>query len=196
MNAWFVVSRPPVNAGLYRHCCSIHARYDRTMKQIVSSQRQRGDLPQSDNREIDDADIALRNVTYQQYAAAGHVPSVAAIAAATGLCAGDVIAGWRRLHDQHALVLDGEALRMLNPFSLVRTSHRVATAGRFWYANCAWDAFGVCSALHTAGRIETRCPDCSASLVIDSDDDTDATRALVFHSLVPARRWWDDIVFT
>lgn len=85
---------------------------------------------------------------------------------------------------------------MLNPFSLVRTAHRVTTGGRFWYANCAWDAFGVCSALRTRGRIETRCPDCAAALVIDSDEETAAVRALVFHSLVPARHWWDDIVFT
>ena len=124
------------------------------------------------------------------------MPPVAVIAAATGLSDGDVIAGWRRLHDAHALVLDGDALRMLNPFSLIRTMHRVATAGRFWYANCAWDAFGVCSALGTPGRIETRCPDCSASLVIDSVDETAAARSLVFHSLVPARHWWDDIAFT
>ena len=162
---------------------------------MTASVRRRPPLP-SHNRGIDDTDIALRNATYQQYAATGRVPSVTVIAAATRLKDDDVIAGWRRLHDAHALVLDGEALRMLNPFSLVRTAHRVTTGGRFWYANCAWDAFGVCSALGRPGRIETRCPDCSASLVIDSDDTTAATRALVFHSAVPARRWWDDIAFT
>jgi hypothetical protein len=124
------------------------------------------------------------------------VPSVGAIAAATGLDDNHVIAGWRRLHDAHALVLEGDELRMLSQFSLVRTAHRVTTGGRFWYASCAWDALGICSALRTPGRIETRCPDCAASLVIDSDDDTTATRTLVFHSLVPARHWWDDIVFT
>ena len=152
--------------------------------------------PQSENRGIDDTDIALRNATYQQYAATGRVPSVAVVAAAVGVSDDDVIAGWRRLHDAHALVLDGDALRMLNPFSLVRTTYRVTTGGRFWYANCAWDAFGVCSALRTPGRIETSCPDCGASLVIDSDEDTAATRALLFHCLVPARHWWDDIAFT
>lgn len=153
-------------------------------------------LARRENRGIDDTDIALRNATYQHYAAHGRVPSVGAIASATGLSDDDVIAGWRRLHEAHALVLDGDALRMLNPFSLIRTGHRVTTGGRFWYANCAWDAFGVCSALRTTGRIETRCPDCAAALVIDADEDTAAVRGLVFHSLVPARHWWDDIVFT
>ena len=162
----------------------------------MSAAVRRRPSPSSHNRDIDDADIALRNATYQRYAATGRVPSVAVIAAATGLNDDDVIAGWRRLHDARALVRDGDALRMLNPFSLIRTTHRVTSGGRFWYANCAWDAFGVCSALGMPGRIETRCPDCSASLVIDSDDESAPTRALVFHSLVPARHWWDDIAFT
>ena len=124
------------------------------------------------------------------------VPSVNELAIATGLSNDDVIAGWQRLHDAHALVVEGGALRMLNPFSTVRTPYRVTAGGRVWYANCGWDAFGVCSALHTSGRIETRCPDCAAALVIDTTDHSAATDGLLFHSLVPARRWWDDIAFT
>jgi hypothetical protein len=126
----------------------------------------------------------------------GRAPSVFEVAAAAGLNDDAVIPGWRRLHESHALVLEGGALRMLNPFSLVRTGHRVTAGGRIWYANCAWDAFGVCSALQTPGRIETRCPDCAQALVIDSNDTSPRTEALLLHSLVPARRWWDDIVFT
>ena len=51
-------------------------------------------------------------------------------------------------HD-HALVLqeNGMELRMAHPFSAVPTPYRVSAAGRWWYANCAWDAFGVCAAL-------------------------------------------------
>ena len=118
------------------------------------------------------------------------------VAAAAGITDDAVIPGWRCLHEAHALVLDGDALRMLNPFSVVRTGHRVTAGGRVWYANCAWDAFGVCSALRTRGRIETRCADCAQSLVLDSADTSPRTESLLFHTLVPARRWWDDIVFT
>ena len=117
---------------------------------------------------------------------------------ALALAEEDVVAGWRRLHDAHALVLDpaGAAILMANPFAAVPTPHRVEAAGRSWYANCAWDAFGVCAALGADGRIDTRCPDCGEKLsvgVVDGapDDDT-----LLFHCLVPAAHWWDDISFT
>ena len=48
---------------------------------------------------------------------------------------------------------------MANPFSAVPTAYRVLARDRWWYANCAWDAFGVCAALHADGRIETSCAD-------------------------------------
>ena len=49
----------------------------------------------------------------------------------------------------------GREIRMANPFSAVPTAFRVSAAGRWWYANCAWDAFGICAALHADGRIES-----------------------------------------
>jgi hypothetical protein len=41
----------------------------------------------------------------------------------------------------------------------------------WWDANCAWDAFGVCAALHVDGRISTTCPDCEALPEIDVIDE-------------------------
>jgi hypothetical protein len=93
-------------------------------------------------------------------------------------------------------VLDGDAIRMANPLSAVPTPYLVEAAGRGWYANCAWDAFGICAALHADGRIETACADCGERLVVrvrgTEPDDT----SLLFHCLVPAEHWWDDIVYT
>jgi hypothetical protein len=108
-----------------------------------------------------------------------------------------VLAGWRRLHEAHALVLDDSGeLRMANPFSAVPTRHRVRAAGRSWWANCAWDAFGICAALHVDGRVESSCPDCGEALAVELRDGRPDDESLVFHCLVPAARWWDDIVFT
>jgi hypothetical protein len=110
----------------------------------------------------------------------------------------DVEAGWRRLHDARALVLDTDTggLRMANPFSAVPTAYRVRAGDRWWYANCAWDAFGVCAALHTDGRIETECADCGEPIAVEVAGERPDDESLVFHCLVPASRWWDDIVFT
>lgn len=85
---------------------------------------------------------------------------------------------------------------MANPFSAVPTAFRVHAAGRSWYANCAWDAFGICAALHADGQIDTSCPDCKASIAIDVRNQRPVQTDSWFHCLVPAHRWWDDIVFT
>jgi Alkylmercury lyase len=143
-------------------------------------------------------DLELRNRTYGLFVKLGRAPTAAEAAQAAGAPVGEVRAGWRRLEEEHVLVLDrstGE-IRMANPFSAVPTAYRVEAAGRWWYANCAWDAFGVCAALGTDGTIESSCPDCGEPIQVavrggQSDDET-----LVFHCLVPTANWWDDIVFT
>ena len=115
---------------------------------------------------VDEHDRALRAVTYGLFVELGRAPTASEVASSGDLAAADVVSGWRRLHDQHALVLDtatGE-IRMANPFSAVPTPYRVQADGRWWYANCAWDAFGICAALHVDGRIETTCPDCGEAL--------------------------------
>jgi len=147
---------------------------------------------------MDSADIELRNMTYARMRALGRPPTAVEIASATGSSADDVRAGWRRLHDDHALVLNQGAaeIRMLNPFSCVPSAYRVHADGRWWYGNCAWDAFGILGALKADGRIETSCPDCGDPIVVEVRDGRPDDSRLVFHCMVPARQWWDDIVFT
>ncbi len=137
-------------------------------------------------------DVDLRNRTYAFFARHARAPRPHEL--------GDPaeVAGWRALHDAHALVLHShtDELRMLNPFSAVPTAYRVEAGGRSWYGNCAWDGFGICAALHVDGRIETSCPDCGEPLAVEVLGERPDPDDLLFHVLVPARRWWDDIVFT
>jgi hypothetical protein len=142
---------------------------------------------------VDEADLELRRRTYAFLVEQGRAPAAAELGDP-----GSVVAGWRRLHDEHAVVLDPatEELRMLNPFSAVPTAYRVEARGRWWCANCAWDAFGICAAFHTDGRIETSCRDCGEALAVEVRDERPDDESLLFHCLVPAARWWDDIVFT
>jgi hypothetical protein len=147
---------------------------------------------------MDAADLHLRRLTYEMFVARGRAPTPIEVAAEARLDVGAVRAGWRRLHDAHALVLDPETaeIRMANPFSAVPSAYRVHASSRWWYANCAWDAFGTCAALHTSGRIETACADRGEPLRVDVVDERPSDETLLFHCLVPARHWWDDIVFT
>jgi Alkylmercury lyase len=142
---------------------------------------------------MDERDLDLRRRTYAQFVELGRAPAPEELGDRD-----EVVAGWRRLHDAHALVLNSatDELRMANPFSAVPTSYRVEAADRWWYANCAWDAFGICAALHVDGVVETSCPDCGEPLQVGVHDRRPDDDGLLFHCLVPPARWWDDIVFT
>jgi hypothetical protein len=142
---------------------------------------------------VDGPDLELRRRTYAYVVEHGRAPAPGELGAPV-----EVVAGWRRLHEEHALVLDPgtDELRMLNPFSVVPTAYRVQAGGRWWYGNCTWDAFGICAALHTDGRVETSCPDCDDPLAVELRDQRPHGESLLFHCLVPAAHWWDDIVFT
>ena len=147
---------------------------------------------------MDAVDVELRNATYRLFVELGRAPTLDETARAAGVRRADVEDGWRRLHAAHALVLEpgGMSIRMANPLSAVPTAYRVHAAGRQWYANCAWDAFGICAALHVDGRVETSCADCGEPLTVDVRDARPDDETLLFHCLVPAAHWWDDIVFT
>jgi len=147
---------------------------------------------------VDEADRTLRNRTYQLFVELGRAPTLDELAADVASTTADVGSGWRRVHDAHALVIHagGTELRMANPFSAVPTAYRVHAGGRWWYGNCAWDAIGICAALHTDGEIEASCPDCGAAIRLTIGSSRPSDDSLLFHCLVPAARWWDDIVFT
>jgi hypothetical protein len=146
---------------------------------------------------MDAADIALRNATYAAFVDLGRAPSAAEVGRANGLSEVAVREGWRRLHDGHALVLDESGqIRMANPFAAQPTPFRVEAAGRSWFANCAWDAFGIGAALKADSTIHAECADCRTTLDIVVRDGRPDDTALVFHVLVPAVSWWDDIGYT
>ena len=147
---------------------------------------------------IDARDVELRNLTYGLVGRLGRIPSAAEAAVSARVGRDELVATWRRLHDAHALVFDRrtDELLMAHPFSAVPTAYRVRVRGRWWYANCGWDAFGICAALHGDGTIETACPDGGEAIRIEVADERPDGESLLFHCLVPAARWYDDVVFT
>ena len=96
----------------------------------------------------------------------------------------------------HLLEPDTGQIRMLNPFSAVPTAYRVEAGGRSWVGNCVWAAFGIPAALGVDGHVSATCLDCGEALEADVVDGRVEPDDLVTHILLPARRWWDDIVFT
>ena len=147
---------------------------------------------------MEQRDIRLRNATYQRFVELGRAPTVTEVAEATNLSVEEVGAGWRRLHEAHALVLDLETseLLMANPFAGRQTNYQVDAGDRSWFANCAWDAFGIGAALGVDSVIHTLCPDCSNPIRLSVTHALPDDESPIFHVLVPAAQWWDDIIHT
>jgi len=119
-----------------------------------------------------DPDRAVRLATYRGFAGQGRPPSVAELAAETGLAETAVRAALRHLHDAHAIVLvpAGDAVRIAHPFSAAPMGFVVSAEGRgpagyagdrMWWGGCAWDSFGIGAALGEPVAIRTHCPGCA-----------------------------------
>ena len=121
-------------------------------------------------------DLDLRNRTYAEFVRLGRAPRAEELGPRD-----EVLAGWARLHDAHALVLDGDEILMANPFSAVPTPYRVEAGGRSWYGNCAWDAFGICVLMGGDGTIAHR------DIVVDVRAGRPDDESLVFIASSPPR---------
>lgn len=145
-----------------------------------------------------ETDVQVKLAIYREFAERGRAPKVEAIAARTGLSRDAVLEAYQSLRGQRLLVLepDGSTIRMAPPFSGVPTQHRVESKGVNYYGNCAWDALGVLAALHQPGRIHSRCEQSRDPLVLDVGESGPEPSTWVYHCLVPAAKWWEDVVFT
>lgn len=139
----------------------------------------------------------VKVAVYDHFAATGHRPGVEEVAPRAGVDVEQAREAWRGLRAQRLLVLDPDgAIRMAPPFSGVPTRHEVESGGIRYFANCAWDALGVVAALHRPGTVRSRCAQSGDPFVLDVGPRGPGLSSWVFHCLVPAARWWDDIVFT
>jgi hypothetical protein len=145
-----------------------------------------------------DFDTQTKLAIYRHFAETGRRPSLATVAEQVGSDIRNVRDAYTRLRAQRVLVLepDGESIRMAPPFSGVPTQHRVLVGGKEYFANCAWDAFGVPAALQQPGEVNSRCEQSLEPLRLNIGIDGPPPSSWLFHCLVPAAKWWDDIVFT
>lgn len=139
---------------------------------------------------------------YEMFVQSGQCPSKKAIAADLHCDVTQVAEAFAELAAAHMLVLQpdsGEVL-MANPLSAVPTAFvvKTATAGatRSWYGNCIWDGLGVISMLHTDGRVIASCGCCGESMTVFVEKGVvSCDPSGLVHFALPARQWWDDIVF-
>jgi hypothetical protein len=150
----------------------------------------------------DDFKNRLRVRLYELFLELGRCPSKAGVAADLGCDVGEVADAFHELAAAHVLVLQpgsGEVL-MANPLSAVPTPFVVETGAasspRSWYGNCIWDALGVIAMLQGDGRVLASCGCCGESMTVQvRKGEVTSQPPGVVHFALPARQWWDDIVF-
>lgn len=145
-----------------------------------------------------DFDTQVKLAIYRHFAETGRRPSPSEVAGRVGSAVEEVLAAYPRLRAQRVLALeaDGASIRMAPPFSGVPTQHIVRAGGTQYFANCAWDALGEPAALHQPAVVHSRCEQSGEPLRLEVGLDGPEPSTWLFHCLVPAARWWDDIVFT
>jgi hypothetical protein len=143
-------------------------------------------------------DTQVKLAIYNHLAGTGYAPSAGELAERISSDVEDVLESYQRLRAQRLLALeaDGSSIRMAPPFSGVPTQHVVEADGIRYFANCAWDALGIPAALHKPGTIHSRCAQSGESFHLQVGVQGPEPSDWLFHCLVPAAKWWDDIVFT
>lgn len=143
--------------------------------------------------------VRIRLAVLERTIASGQVPTAGEVAKDLDIPQEMVEEAFWKLGEAHVFVpevRDASRLRMANPFSAVPTQFKVSARGGGYYGNCVWDALGIVSLLGGEGSVETKCPDCDEALTMTVAGGKLAKAAGVVHFSVPARQWWDDIVFT
>jgi hypothetical protein len=102
-------------------------------------------------------DTQTKLAIYRHFAETGQRPSLQGVAERVGADVSSVRDAYLRLRAQRVLVLepDGVSIRMAPPFSGVPTQHVVIVDETKYFANCAWDSFGIPAALHRPGEVHS-----------------------------------------
>jgi hypothetical protein len=140
----------------------------------------------------------IRAFVYQHLAGTTRAPGVDDVASHFDLSRKEAGSAYEELHQRHALYLKPgtHEILMANPFSGVETPFKVRANERTYFANCAWDSFGIPAALHADAEIEASCAQSGEPLHLRvSGGQVQGSEALV-HFLIPFRDWYDDLTAT
>ena len=140
----------------------------------------------------------IRQFVYNHFADTTYPPGVYETAAHFNISTEEATEYYKELHNRHALFLDVENLtvRMANPFSGIPTDFKVHAKGKTYYANCAWDMFGIPAALHTDAVIEAVCTESNEKVKLEIKNGQVTDSELPVHFPLPFSRWYDDLTFT
>ncbi len=145
----------------------------------------------------DTFDADVRRFVYDQLVTTCKASTVGETATALGASVAEMQASFQRLADGHVFILqtDGEIMAA-NPFANVPTTFVVESNRRRWSAMCVWDALGIPAMLKVDAVINTSCGDCNDRIELRVQGGELQTVDPVVHFAVPAKQWWNNIVFS
>jgi hypothetical protein len=147
--------------------------------------------------ESQDLDYRFRRYVYEAALARGRLPLLAEASEHLHVSVADVRGAFQRLAAAHVLVLqpEGGEILMASPFSAVPTPFVVELGDFSCFGNCIWDALGIAAMTGRDARIVTACADCGTAMEVTVAHGALRHAEGLAHFALPARRWWEDIVF-
>jgi Alkylmercury lyase len=142
-------------------------------------------------------DRRVRAFIFDGLMTSGTAPTIDETAARFGAKRAAVLASFQRLADARMVILQtsGEVMAA-NPFANVWTPFLVESGERRYTAMCVWDALGIPAMLKANATIRTTCGDCNDAIDLAVEDGALKDLDAVVHFAVPAKRWWENIVFS
>jgi hypothetical protein len=143
-------------------------------------------------------DTTVRLTLYDEFVRTGSCPAAEALAERIHAPAADVRAALERLASGKAIVLQPHSREVLmaNPLCAVPTPYRVRTRGQSFFSSCIWDGLGILAMLGGDGSLDTSCGCCGEAMTIDAAAGNVLFAAGIIHFAIPAKRWWENIVFS
>ena len=128
----------------------------------------------------------------------GRAPSANRLAEVLARPLDDIRAALERLAAGKAIVLQPESreILMANPLCAVPTPYLVREGARSFFGSCVWDALGIIAMLKTDATLETSCPCCGEAMTLEIRGGRPSPAPGIIHFAIPAKRWWENIVFT
>jgi Alkylmercury lyase len=142
---------------------------------------------------------AVRRAVYDHFVREREAPSAEAVAAGLRTTPDAVRRAFQRLADARVLLLKPGTAEVLSapPFYGAPAAYRVETPGGAYWASCIWEALAIPPLLGVDGILEAPCPDCGERLRVEMRGGACRGEGeYVFHFLVPAARFWENVFFT
>ena len=143
-------------------------------------------------------DTSVRLALYREFVRTASPPTTEALAAGMQSSTAEIRAALERLAAGKAIVLQPESreILMANPLCAVPTPFRVQTQEHSFFGSCVWDGLGIIAMLQSDSILDTSCACCGEAMTIDVRRGKIVPARGVIHFAIPAKRWWENIVFT